>query len=403
MLERELQDYLFSHPEVLFPGEAIQERSREFYIQGKRIDLLFRVGGTRYIVELKAVPMSREHIGQVVEYYGLMRDSIKDGTFKMVLVAPSIPQFRRIFLEEIGIRCVEIPAVPSGETDVEHIARQACVSRKSEQAKAEVSAWLPQVASVRYSDIVTSVTKESLAISHLILRDSLEPIREAFSEYEILPIRMARSESPDVICGSTPVSLNSVPQWVHGGAWWAYAFGESEQMPKNDVPNISAMAMPWSLDLAINAELRTSQAVMRAQIAAEQLTFDRLVRDHGRLQFQALLKLEHQPRFYHWIPLATQEPGTWNGASVVEFCRCIEGEYDHLRESWIARIEKFRSELSAAQAAHMRKRNISPNLALRLIRPFPKEDGFWQLPYREQLDTFVSECRRLKPLIGFLR
>ena len=50
MLERDLQDYLFSHPEVLFPGLQVTEKQREYCIDGKRIDLLFRVGGVHQIV-----------------------------------------------------------------------------------------------------------------------------------------------------------------------------------------------------------------------------------------------------------------------------------------------------------------------------------------------------------------
>jgi RecB family endonuclease NucS len=44
MLERDLQDYLFSHPEVLFPGLQVTEKQREYSIDGKRIDLLFQIG-----------------------------------------------------------------------------------------------------------------------------------------------------------------------------------------------------------------------------------------------------------------------------------------------------------------------------------------------------------------------
>lgn len=42
MRERDIQDYLFMNPEVLFPGKSIQEKAREYSIQGKRIDLLFK-------------------------------------------------------------------------------------------------------------------------------------------------------------------------------------------------------------------------------------------------------------------------------------------------------------------------------------------------------------------------
>lgn len=35
------------------------------------------------------------------------------------------------------------------------------------------------------------------------------------------------------------------------------------------------MAMPWCLDLAVNAELRTSQEIMKTRVAANPLGFDK--------------------------------------------------------------------------------------------------------------------------------
>jgi RecB family endonuclease NucS len=98
MKERNIQDYLFANPEVLFPSGNITEKAREYSIQGKRIDLLFVVDGVRYIVEIKNVPIQREHIGQVVEYYGLMKQYMKDANLAMILVSSSIPAWRAVFL-----------------------------------------------------------------------------------------------------------------------------------------------------------------------------------------------------------------------------------------------------------------------------------------------------------------
>lgn len=111
MNERDIQDYLYSHPEVLFPDGHITEKSREYYIQGRRIDLLFVVDGIRYIVETKNVPIGREDVGQVVEYYGLMRHYMRDAKLAMILVSSSIPRCRAEYLKQLGIRGVEIPVV----------------------------------------------------------------------------------------------------------------------------------------------------------------------------------------------------------------------------------------------------------------------------------------------------
>jgi RecB family endonuclease NucS len=108
MLERDLQDYLFDNPDVLFPNQTVSKKRREVYIEGRRIDLLFDVDDIQYIIELKRDTIKREDIGQVFEYYGLMRQLKPTASYRMVLVAPSIPEFRRTPLEEMGIRCVEV-------------------------------------------------------------------------------------------------------------------------------------------------------------------------------------------------------------------------------------------------------------------------------------------------------
>jgi len=142
MKERNIQDYLFANPAVLFPSGNITEKAREYSIQGKRIDLLFVVDGVRYIVEIKNVPIQREHIGQVVEYYGLMKQYMKDANLAMILVSSSIPAWRAVFLEELGIRCVEIPTVPETEEEGKRISKETINYRKKAKHKFEIEAAL---------------------------------------------------------------------------------------------------------------------------------------------------------------------------------------------------------------------------------------------------------------------
>jgi hypothetical protein len=51
----------------------------------------------------------------------------------------------------------------------------------------------------------------------------------------------------------------------------------------------------------------------------------------------------------------------------------------------------------------MDRSNRKLNLALRVVRSFPKEDPLWNLPYAEQQDQFQEEYRKLKPLIDFFQ
>ncbi len=107
MIEKDIQDYIFENPSYLFPNEIVQEKAKEYCIKGKRIDLLFRVNGIRYIVEIKNVALDRQHIGQIVEYYGLMKTYLNEAVLRMILVAPRIESWQKTFLEELGIKCFE--------------------------------------------------------------------------------------------------------------------------------------------------------------------------------------------------------------------------------------------------------------------------------------------------------
>jgi hypothetical protein len=73
MRERDLQAYHFENLDVPFPNQVINRKRREVFIEGRRIDLLFEVDGVQYIVELKRDTIRREDIGQLFEYYELMR------------------------------------------------------------------------------------------------------------------------------------------------------------------------------------------------------------------------------------------------------------------------------------------------------------------------------------------
>jgi hypothetical protein len=204
----------------------------------------------------------------------------------------------------------------------------------------------------------------------------------------------------DVLCLPEADSLS---RFFHGGVWWAFSFGHSEEMPKNDVPNISVNALPWGLDFAINAELRTSQQVMRQRIESSPDGFDRLVLEHGGLELQAWLKFEHQPRFYHWILIEKRPQGTWRGRDLLDLYRRSEINFPELRAHWLGWIKDERAELSLGQTGHLERSNRKLNLALRLVRTFQKEDPLWDRPYNEQQAQFQAEYRNLKPLIEFFQ
>src|ERR1700722_16269265 len=139
MLERDLQSYLFENPHVLFPGMTITRKQREVFIGGLRIDLLFEIDGVLHIVELKRDTIKRQDIGQIFEYYALMRQRDENTTYKMILVAPSVPLYRRYALEEFGIRCVEVPHWPEREEAIAELVTESRRQQKREEADAVVA------------------------------------------------------------------------------------------------------------------------------------------------------------------------------------------------------------------------------------------------------------------------
>jgi hypothetical protein len=403
MFERDLQNYLFEYPEILFPGLVISSKRREVFIGGLRIDLLFEVDGIHFIVELKRDTIKRADIGQIFEYYGLMRQRHETSTFKMILVAPSIPDFRKSALETIGIRCVEVKAWPETVKDVAAAIFQPKQLSMPRPPTASVTAVLPDLKSLRFEDLAPPVTQESLVLSHQLLRDGLLDVEMAYSsEYEIVPIKMVNSRHPDVLVFYAKASEpNPVSMGV--GAWWAYALGHSEEMPKNDLPNISVNALPWGLDLAVNAELRTSQKVMRDRIAAQPEQFDLKVAEHGGLQFQAWLKIEFQPRIYHWIVLSQEVAGSWRGKDITDCHSELESTFRKVKDHWIDQIKERRPELTPKQISHMESTNKNLNLALRLVDCISKSSPIWNQPYEEQRVILGDSYRRLKPLIDFFQ
>jgi hypothetical protein len=241
-----------------------------------------------------------------------------------------------------------------------------------------------------------------MKLSHLLLREGLKEVQRAYSDFEILPVKMVKPNQPDVLCIFSQGDKSSY-RLVGAGAWWAYSIGRSNQMPKNDVPNISVNCLPWGLDFAINAELRTSQSVMRDRIEADLGGFDKLISEHGHLRLQAWLKFEYQPRLYYWVLMEDSKSGSWQGRDLLSLYESTEREFVDLGTHWIAWIKSNATQLSASQIRQMEGSNRNVNLALRLVYSFGEMNGVWKLPFSEQTSTFSSEYAKLRPLIGFFQ
>lgn len=235
MREKDLQSYLYDNPEVLFPNQVIEARDREYLVEGKRVDLLFAVGGFRYIVEVKRDTIRRQDVGQVMEYYGRMRGSENSSDLRMMLVAPSIPDYWKISLKEFGIWCMEISHTPSGNEEVDKVVRAARLQEYRQRADERLLADYERASSVTFRQMVPPVDPRSMAFAHHFLRGSFESVFVNFPDYQVVPVQMRNVNHPNILCFGFD-EPDTKPAFSKGGAWWAYALGETDRMPKNDKP-----------------------------------------------------------------------------------------------------------------------------------------------------------------------
>ena len=326
---------------------------------------------------------------------------MKDANLAMILVSSSIPAWRAAYLEELGIRCVEIPTVPTTEKEVERICKETITYSKKTRNKIEVKAALGDNESVSFDEIACPANLKGMAFARRMLTESLEPIRAVFTGYDIIPFGITRPSSQDFDLEYDQASNHGSEEFTHGGIWWAYRFGFFEDMPKNDAPNISIIANSTGLDVIINAGLQSSQKVMIDRIQANLPEFNRHLSDHGRLWLKTYLKYEHQPRFYHWILADMKLPGEFDGESIIQMKRKHEKVFNKERELWIQKIISGNIEITKAQTSHLEKQNKRLNLAIRLVEPFQKDSALWSLQPKKQVNELVGAVQRMKPLIDF--
>jgi len=398
MTEKELQNYLYENPNVLFPGQAINEKSKEYYIRGKRIDLLFMVKNSRYIVELKAVPLTREHIGQIVEYYGLMKEYFNDANLRMMLVSPSIPSWKSVLLEEIGIQCIEFDLSRP-------IEKPQLDERQIIKNKKRINTILTTIQELnensKYEKTIVSIvnpndppTRHDVGLVRKTMQELLPDIAKNFEEFEPYPFGITRAGSNDFDYEYIPGKYGT-NMYTRGKAWFAFSFGEK----KNEIPNISIIFYPTGCDICVNSEILPSQRIVLDKLKYRSVVMDEILTSHGSLQFKAYLKFEHQPRGYHWILMV---PNKCKSTYILEFYYNIYKEYQQLREKWINHIKSNNINLSEKQKLHLESRSKNVNLALRFVDTIKLGDPFWDKSLKEQNSIILDKIIKLKPILSFL-
>jgi hypothetical protein len=109
MLEKDIENLIANYPDEFFPHESFKLIGQQHTIENRRIDILFEdKHGRQIVVEVKRGILSREASGQIIEYYGLLKQADPLKTYELILCANVIPQERKLFLENAGIACKEL-------------------------------------------------------------------------------------------------------------------------------------------------------------------------------------------------------------------------------------------------------------------------------------------------------
>jgi len=109
MLEKDIENLIANYPYEFFPKSDLKLLGQQFNLGKCRADILFKDNFDRYIiVEVKRGILSREASGQIIEYYGRLKEEKPEAIIELILCANVIPIERRSFLEKVGIECKEI-------------------------------------------------------------------------------------------------------------------------------------------------------------------------------------------------------------------------------------------------------------------------------------------------------
>ena len=109
MLEKDIENLIARYPEEFFPKSDFNLIGQQVNLSGRRHDIVFKDKFDRsIIVEVKRGILSRDASGQIMEYYGLLKQEKPDEIVELILCANVIPRERKLFLENAGIECKEL-------------------------------------------------------------------------------------------------------------------------------------------------------------------------------------------------------------------------------------------------------------------------------------------------------
>ena len=109
MLEKDIENLIAQHPDDFFPNSSFKLQGQQVKVANCYADILFIDKYDRkIIIEVKRGILSRDAVGQVIEYYGLLKQQQPDAIIELIVCANVIPHERKLFLENVGIECKEL-------------------------------------------------------------------------------------------------------------------------------------------------------------------------------------------------------------------------------------------------------------------------------------------------------
>jgi len=111
MLEKDIENLLARHPDEFFPRQRLRLKGQQVKLGTYYADIVFENEvGDSVVVEVKRGLLLRDAVGQIIDYYGMLRRIEPSKKVLLILAANVIPKERTTFLrEQLGIKCVEIP------------------------------------------------------------------------------------------------------------------------------------------------------------------------------------------------------------------------------------------------------------------------------------------------------
>jgi len=109
MFEKDIENLIALYPERFFPDQGFTLVGQQIILGKCRADLIFKDKHKRtIIIEVKRGILGREASGQIIEYYGLLKQENPNEVVELILCANTIPAERKMFLERVGIECKEL-------------------------------------------------------------------------------------------------------------------------------------------------------------------------------------------------------------------------------------------------------------------------------------------------------